>query len=200
MTPFQIVITIAYIGGIGLLLTAGYRLIRRFARPEETATLAQTSERGKAESTGDKGGGDTTALAHEVIETELTSDKRLENASARHVPSGETLTGYEIHLGRSEGPDCARPFAELSNRKDGAISANGLVEGTYLHGIFSSDDFRAAWLAGLGGSSADGFAYDAMIDATLDALGAHMEAHVNLDLLLEIASSRNTHSTQREAS
>jgi len=133
------------------------------------------------------------------IETTLTGDKRLENATARHVPSGETLTGYEIHLGRSEGPDCARPFAEISNRKDGAISASGLVEGTYLHGIFSSDDFRAAYLAGLGGSGANDIAYDAMIDATLDALGAHMEQHVNLDLLLEIAGSRNTDSTHREA-
>ncbi|MCK5497077.1 MAG: cobyric acid synthase, partial [Hyphomicrobiaceae bacterium] len=133
------------------------------------------------------------------IETTLTGEKRLENATARHVPSGETLTGYEIHLGRSEGPDCARPFAEISNRKDGAISAKGLVEGTYLHGIFSSDGFRTAWLAGLGGSGANDFAYDAMIDATLDALGAHMEQHVNLDLLLEIASSRKDGTAQREA-
>ena len=133
------------------------------------------------------------------IETVLTGEKRLENASARHVPSGETLTGYEIHLGRSEGPDCARPFAEISNRKDGAISANGLVEGTYLHGIFSSDGFRTAYLAGLGGSGANDFAYDAMIDATLDALGAHMEQHVDLNLLLEIASSRKDGTAQREA-
>jgi len=143
--------------------------------------------------------GSTEGLGLLDIETVLTGEKRLENATARHLPSGETLTGYEIHLGRSEGPDCARPFAEISNRKDGAISANGLVEGTYLHGIFSSDGFRTAWLAGLGGSGANDFAYDAMIDATLDALGAHMEQHVNLDLLLEIASSRKDGTAQREA-
>jgi len=133
------------------------------------------------------------------IETVLTRDKTLENVTARHVSSGKTLTGYEIHLGRSEGPDCDRPFAEISNRKDGAISANGLIEGTYLHGIFSSDGFRAAYLAGLGAKAARSEAYDAMVDATLDALGAHMEGHVDLDLLLEIARSRNADATRREA-
>lgn len=133
------------------------------------------------------------------IETVLTGDKALESVEARHVPSGEALAGYEIHLGRSEGPDCARPFAEISGRKDGAISANGLIEGTYLHGIFSSDRFRGAFVAGLGGSGAHDFAYDATLDATLDALGAHMERHANLDLLLEIARSREGSVQTREA-
>jgi adenosylcobyric acid synthase len=133
------------------------------------------------------------------IVTTLTGDKTLENVTATHIPSGEKLTGYEIHMGRSEGPDCARPFAEISGRADGAISADGLIEGTYLHGIFSSDAFRAAWLARLGAPATREVAYDAMVDATLDALGAHMEQHVNLDLLLEIASTRKADSTQREA-
>ncbi len=84
------------------------------------------------------------------IETTLTDDKTLENISARHVSSGETITGYEIHLGRSEGLDCSRAFAEISGRKDGAISANGLIEGNYLHGIFSSECFREKFLAGFG--------------------------------------------------
>jgi len=133
------------------------------------------------------------------IETTLTGDKTLENVTARHVPSGESLTGYEIHLGRSEGPDCAKAFADISGRMDGAISASGLIEGTYLHGIFSSDAFRAAWLAQLGAKVTQTQAYDAMVDAVLDALGQHMETHVNLDLLLEIASARNAGTTQREA-
>ena len=42
-------------------------------------------------------------------------------------------------------------------------------------------------------------AYDAMVDATLDALGAHMEEYVDLNLLLEIASSRNAGTQRREA-
>ncbi len=133
------------------------------------------------------------------IETVLTGDKALKTVKAKHVPSGETISGYEIHLGQSEGPDCSRPFADISGRKDGAISANGLIEGTYLHGIFSSDGFRRAYVAGLGGSGKDDFAYDATIETTLDALGAHLEAHANLDLLLEIARSRDGSAQAREA-
>jgi len=133
------------------------------------------------------------------LETVLTGDKQLENVTARHVPSGETITGYEIHLGRSEGPDCARPFAENSGRKDGAISANGLIEGTYLHGIFSSDLFRGKFLTRLGAKMTQSHSYDAMVDATLDELAAHLEEHVNLDLLLEIANARNVGTTRSEA-
>ena len=121
------------------------------------------------------------------IETVLTGDKTLENVTAQHTQSGETLTAYEIHLGHSKGPDCARPFASISGRAEGAISPDGRIEGTYLHGIFSADGFRNAYLEKLGPGDHGGFAYDAMIDATLDTLGAHMERYCDLDLLLEIA-------------
>ena len=171
-------------GGRVLGLCGGYQMLGRMVHDPESVEGNQGSVEG---------------LGLLDIETTLTSDKTLENTTARHIPSGKAINGYEIHLGRSEGPDCARPFAEISSRKDGAISANGLIEGTYLHGIFSSDDFRAAWLKQLGAPATQTHAYDAMVDATLDALGAHMETHVNLDLLLEIASSRTANSTQREA-
>lgn len=124
------------------------------------------------------------------IETTLTGDKSLTNVEAVHAASGEILTGYEIHLGKSKGPDCARPFTTIDSRPDGSRSVNGLVEGTYLHGIFSSDSFRAAYLAELGADPAQGYSYEAGIDAALDALGAHMEAHADLHLLLDIASAR----------
>ena len=133
------------------------------------------------------------------IETKLSGDKTLANVTARHIASGEKITGYEIHLGQTEGADCARPFAEISGGKDGAISADGLVTGTYLHGIFSADKFRTAWLKELGGSAAQDYSYNAMIDATLDALGAHMEAHIDLDLLLDIAKSSNNAPPSSEA-
>ena len=163
-------------GGRVLGLCGGYQMLGRMVHDPEGVEGTPGSVKG---------------LGLLDIETTLTGDKTLENAAARHVQSGEPLTGYEIHLGRSEGPDCARPFAELSNSKDGAISADGLIQGTYLHGIFSSDAFRTAWLTQLGARDMRTFAYDPMIDATLDALGEHMEAHADLDLLLEIATSRN---------
>src|SRR5262249_48861381 len=82
-----------------------------------------------------------------------------------------------IHIGRTEGADRARPFASIGGTAEGAISADGRVQGSYLHGLFSSDDFRRAWLARLGISSF-GEGYSARIESALDALAGHIEQHL----------------------
>ncbi len=120
------------------------------------------------------------------IETTLVPEKTLTRVNARHVNTGTEITGYEIHLGNSEGPDCARPFATIGDHNDGATSADGLVSGTYIHGCFSGDEFRRAFLESLGAKTSD-LAFEQLIETTLDELAAHLEKHVNLDLLLELA-------------
>ncbi|MFD0933582.1 cobyric acid synthase CobQ, partial [Methylobacterium trifolii] len=72
-------------------------------------------------------------------------------------------------------------------RADGAVSPDGLVCGTYVHGLFSDDRQRAAWLARLGATS-DGASYEAGIERVLDGLARHIEAHVDCDRLLDLAS------------
>jgi adenosylcobyric acid synthase len=64
------------------------------------------------------------------------------------------------------------------------------VAGCYLHGLFADDAFRAAFLAGLQDRAASGLSYDAQVEATLDKLAAHLEAHLDLDRLLEMARAR----------
>jgi adenosylcobyric acid synthase len=92
-----------------------------------------------------------------------------------------------MHMGMTSGPDCTRPFARLSDgTADGAVSADGRVIGTYIHGLFGDDRQRAAWLARLGaGPSA--IAHDALIESTLDRLAAHIAAHVDVDRILSLA-------------
>jgi len=68
------------------------------------------------------------------IETEMTGDKRLFEVQGKHLESGASVQGYEMHLGVSEGPDLVRPFLEIDGRPDGAVSKNGQVAGCYLHG------------------------------------------------------------------
>ena len=63
------------------------------------------------------------------VETVMGGDKITVPVAGRHVASGEPVTGYEIHLGRTSGPDCARPFLDLDGRPDGAQSADGRVIG-----------------------------------------------------------------------
>ena len=81
--------------------------------------------------------------------------------------------GYEMHVGRTSGPDCARPLLRFADgRVDGAISPDGRVAGAYVHGLFADDRQRAAWLASLGAASE--LAYEAAVERTLDALAAHL--------------------------
>ena len=119
------------------------------------------------------------------VETVLTGDKRLEAVRGASF-DGSPLAGYEMHVGRTEGSDCARPFAMLGVSPDGAVSANGRVWGTYLHGLFADDGQRSQWLARLGGSAST-LDYEAGVDDVLDRLAAHMERHLDLDGLLRSA-------------
>lgn len=123
-----------------------------------------------------------------AMETVLGGDKTTVAVAGRHLESGEPVHGYEIHLGRSDGPDCARPFVAIDGRPDGAVSADRRVAGTYIHGLFASDAFRHAFLAAIGGRSA--YAYEAGLEATLDGLAAHLAGHLDLDAILAIARSR----------
>ena len=121
------------------------------------------------------------------VETEMTPDKRLTETQAQDALTGTPFSGYEIHIGRTFGPDCDRPFANLEERPEGARSADGRVMGSYLHGMFRDDAFRAAFLERLGAKSS-GLAYDAEVDRTLDALAAHIEAYLDLDGLFRLAT------------
>jgi adenosylcobyric acid synthase len=97
------------------------------------------------------------------------------------------FNGYEMHMGTTEGPDRARPFACLSGgAEEGATSPDGRVLGTYIHGLFGNDAQRSAWLARLGAGPA-AIAYDELIESTLDRLAAHIARHVDLDRLLSLS-------------
>ena len=130
--------------------------------------------------------GETAGLGLLDVTTEMTPDKRLTRTQAIHATTGLGIEGYEIHIGRTEGPDRARPFARIAGTNEGAISADGRVTGSYLHGMFSSDEFRAAFLAGIG-ISASGQSHGASVEATLDALADHLEAHLDVPGLLALA-------------
>ena len=97
------------------------------------------------------------------------------------------LPGYEIHLGETTGPDSARAWLHLDDRPEGAASASGRVRGTYLHGLFASDGFRAAFLQELGVKS--GLKYDSSVEDALQSLADHVETHLDLDRILELAAT-----------
>ena len=130
--------------------------------------------------------GITAGLGLLDVTTSMTPHKHLTRVQASHAASGTPIAGYEIHIGRSDGPDRLRPFARMNGSDEGAISADGLIQGSYLHGMFSGDAFRSAFLANLGMPRSD-FGYSAAVDQTLDALAAHLETHLDVDALLALA-------------
>ncbi len=158
-------------GGRILGICGGYQMLgRRIADPEGIEGAP----------------GEVEGLGFLDVTTVMSAGKRLARTRAIHAATGLPVAGYEIHLGRTTGPDTARPFALVDGQGEGARSADGRVEGSYLHGLFTSDAFRAAWIAGLGIRPGVA-AYDATLDAVLDALAAHVETHLDVDGLLALA-------------
>jgi adenosylcobyric acid synthase len=129
------------------------------------------------------------------VHTILAPHKILRELTAHDGRSGTAIRGYEIHLGRTTGAACETPWLLLDGQREGAVSADGRIEGCYIHGLFASDAFRRAWLdrvraaRGLGAGNGS-VAYDATVDAVLDRLADHVAASVDLDRILEIAGAR----------
>ncbi len=121
------------------------------------------------------------------VTTEMTPEKSLTQVRAIDRDSGECVCGYEIHIGRTEGADRERALFSINDEPEGAQSCDGLISGTYLHGVFAQDAYRKRFLERLGGSGKA--QYSAEVDQALNALAAHVEQHIDLDGLLEIAKA-----------
>jgi adenosylcobyric acid synthase len=158
-------------GGLVLGLCGGYQMLgRTISDPAGIEGPAGTAE----------------GLGLLEVETVLGGDKRLEPVHGE-TSDGVPFAGYEMHMGLSQGPDCARPFARLADGSpEGAISADGRVIGTYIHGLFADDRQRAAWLARLD-AGPSGITYDALVEQVLDRLAKHIATHVELDRLLSLS-------------
>jgi len=120
------------------------------------------------------------------VVTTMHPEKRLAEVFGTYTPTGDDVRGYEIHIGQTEGPDCARSWLDFQGKSEGAASPNGRIMGCYIHGLFSADAFRAAFLKTLGAQAAV-FDYDAEVDQVLDDLAKHIEAHLDLDTLFSLA-------------
>ncbi|RWF58088.1 MAG: cobyric acid synthase [Mesorhizobium sp.] len=129
---------------------------------------------------------ETTGLGLLDVETVMEPEKTVRNVSAHSLQFDLPLEGYEIHLGRTTGPDTLRPSAVINGVDDGAISADGKVSGTYLHGLFSADAFRAKFLENLG-VKGGGIDYRAEVERALDEVAAELETHLDCDAIFSLA-------------
>ena len=118
-----------------------------------------------------------------AVDTVLGGDKHL--VEVHGILDGVGFMGFEMHVGRTNGD--AAPLLHLADgRPDGAVSPDGLVAGCYIHGLFADDAQRAAWLRRLGADPAPR-QHEAEVEAVLDRLAAHVEAHIDVTALLALA-------------
>ena len=130
--------------------------------------------------------GDSAGLGLLDVVTQMTGDKRLTSVHAMHVDTELPFEGYEIHIGRTEGPDNARPFAHVGGQPEGAQSSDGRVMGSYLHGMFSNDAWRGAFLNSLGVTASG--SYSSSVEQALDDLADHVETFLDVEGILQAAS------------
>lgn len=123
-------------------------------------------------------------LGHLDITTHMKPEKRVTFTHATHLETGCAVEGYEIHIGQTEGPDCAAPWFMIDGRAEGATRGN--VQGCYLHGLFASDAFRAAYLSDLGMPTTHRD-HGEDVEKTLNGLAAHLEKHIDIARILELA-------------
>jgi len=120
------------------------------------------------------------------VVTVMKPHKHVALTQATYLPTGDPVTGYEIHIGETTGPDRDKGWLGIGDRIEGAASADGRIMGCYLHGLFTADAFRAAFLDRFGGTTQT-MHYSDSVEATLDALADHLEEHMDVDALLALA-------------
>lgn len=120
------------------------------------------------------------------VDTVMSERKTLSKVSGTSLDGTCDLTGYEIHIGETKGEDCEAPWILINGKPEGAISSNGRTIGSYVHGIFESDDFRSQFLERIGSKSSE-LSYASTVDQTLENLADHLNEFLDVEALLKIA-------------
>jgi len=156
-------------GGMVIGICGGYQMLGR--RIEDPNGIE-----------GPPGGADGLGLLD--ISTTIAGDKALRKVSGVEVGSGAAIRGYEMHMGDTTGPDTNRPWLTLTpDRADGASSACGRIKGAYVHGLFSSDPFRAEFLSALRTHRTSDISYEAGVEAALDEVAEALESYLDVEAL-----------------
>ncbi|TAN83647.1 MAG: cobyric acid synthase [Gallionella sp.] len=131
--------------------------------------------------------GSSTGFGYLDFSTTLQAHKQLRNVRGKLAQGGMPVSGYEIHAGISEGDALQRPFAQLDDgRTDGAISDDGQIIATYLHGVFESPQALSALLDWAGLQVSQPFDYHALREHNIERLADTLEAHLDMRSILQL--------------
>jgi adenosylcobyric acid synthase len=129
--------------------------------------------------------GDSAGFGWLDFDTVLNAEKQLRNVDGTLQIDATPISGYEIHAGVSQGPALQRPSVLLDDgRCDGALSADGQIIGTYLHGIFERPESCAALLRWMGLQQPQPLDYAQMREQAIDRIADALQDHLQLPQLL----------------
>jgi len=132
-----------------------------------------------------EGGGSTAGLGWLDLETTLEAEKQLRNVHGQLTTEPAAVRGYEIHMGVSHGAALDRPALRLADgRCDGAVSADGQILATYVHGLFDAPDALSALLRWAGLGQVQRVDLAALREASLERLADTLEASLDIEALL----------------
>ncbi len=120
------------------------------------------------------------------LETTLENDKQLRNVQGMLSFDHAPISGYEIHTGITQGPALQRPAIHLGYGTDGALSEDGLILGTYVHGLFESRTACDALLLWAGLREPQTPDYGALREAAIERLADAVQTHLDVNALEKI--------------
>jgi adenosylcobyric acid synthase len=122
------------------------------------------------------------------VSTTMHPEKKLQNVTGKHISSGAEISGYEMHIGKTFGPDCENPLLMIDGKGSGAVGKNNKILGCYLHGMFASDTFRSEFLQDLNSTSVLSD-YQGSVNNTLDELAEYLHQHMDTKQFLNLAQT-----------
>jgi len=121
------------------------------------------------------------------METQLEAEKQLRNVTGVLSLGNAPMKGYEIHAGVTRGRALQKPSAMLEGgRADGALSDDGQILGTYVHGIFEAPEACVALLQWAGIKGAQRLDYVSVRERAIERLADIVESHVDMKKVLEL--------------
>ena len=119
--------------------------------------------------------------------TTLEAEKQLRNVRGQLALEEADISGYEIHAGVTQGPALEHPAVRLADgRVDGAVSVDGQVLATYLHGLFESPESCAALLRWAGLKSVQMVDYHALRETDIERLADLVQNHLDTARLRQL--------------
>ncbi len=127
--------------------------------------------------------GSSAGLGWLPMDTTLEAHKQLKQVSGKLAFADAELQGYEIHMGVSSGTALARPVHVIAGQAEGALSADGQVAGSYVHGLFDHPQACAAWLQWAGLSTQVDYDYTQLREQSFEQLAQSLRQHIKWSAL-----------------